>query len=500
MAERPITQQGLQGLKTGGGRGPQRQFQDKSYFLGALRTKMTELTTEIGRLTREVEAHSEEQGTYLAYDKRVKELAAELTVAQGQLADYNLLVDKLNTDTERAEVEAECQELKAENDVASQEVEALWAEKQLRESQIQQLEVELEQERHMADSLVGAMKPDLRDRFLQLKAANVEYTRAMEEMNQELDVLTSTRASLEDEMAVSAVKREAVGLYEQLAAAEARREELAAEVRERGTPQQERERLLAQVKEDNEEISMMERQISEAQEKARALGDTREQLDQDLEENQSERNQKYRELKKREETMDQFLQAFDDTKESEIQKLAELEGQVATLLEGMSRSLVSVGHLPSSQTFGTMKEDLAFKEGEVEKSRNTLDGLGREHQQLTMNLEKIEALEDKIKTEMTTLKEKMGRMEDEMVTFTDLDRLRMEAEEKRQRLEEERSELQGRREGVLQAMQESQQHLDDIKKALNDNDTYIQISNLERRWQVCFIFTFSFCVHCYEYH
>ena len=39
------------------------------------------------------------------------------------------------------EVEAECQELKAENDLASQEVEALWAEKQAREAQIQQLEV-----------------------------------------------------------------------------------------------------------------------------------------------------------------------------------------------------------------------------------------------------------------------------------------------------------------------------------------------------------------------
>ena len=76
---------------------------------------------------------------------------------------------------------------------------------------------------------------------MQLKSANVEYTRAMEEMNQELDVLASrkveyfkwpwlthsySQAALEDEMAVSAVKREAVGLYEQLAAAEARKEEL----------------------------------------------------------------------------------------------------------------------------------------------------------------------------------------------------------------------------------------------------------------------------------
>ena len=56
VAERPITQQGLTGLKTSsGGRGPQRQFQDKSYFLGALRTKMTELTSEVARLGREVE-------------------------------------------------------------------------------------------------------------------------------------------------------------------------------------------------------------------------------------------------------------------------------------------------------------------------------------------------------------------------------------------------------------------------------------------------------------
>ena len=98
-----------------------------------------------------------------------------------------------------------------------------------------------------------------------------------------------------------------------------------------------------------------------------------------------------------------------------------------------------------------MSTCITFKEGELEKSKNTLEGLNREHQQLAMNLEKIEALEDKIKTEMTTLKEKMGRMDEEMVTFSDLDRLRQEAEEKRQRLEQERTELQGRREGVLQA-------------------------------------------------
>ena len=39
---------------------------------------------------------------------------------QGVLADYNMLVDKLNTDTERAEVEMECAEVKAANDQTAQ--------------------------------------------------------------------------------------------------------------------------------------------------------------------------------------------------------------------------------------------------------------------------------------------------------------------------------------------------------------------------------------------
>ena len=45
-----------------------------------------------------------------------------------------------------------------------------------------------------------------------------------------------------------------------------------------------------------------------------------------------------------------------------------------------------MGQLPSTQAYSNMKEDLAFKEGEVEKSRNTLEGLDREHKQLTLNL------------------------------------------------------------------------------------------------------------------
>ena len=62
----------------------------------------------------------------------------------------------------------------------------------------------------------------------------------------------------------------------------------------------------------------------------RQLGEERQQLDLEVEENQSERNQKYRELRKREETMDTFLGSYAATREEELQRLASLETQVRT--------------------------------------------------------------------------------------------------------------------------------------------------------------------------
>ena len=82
---------------------------------------------------------------------------------------------------------------------------------------------------------------------VELKNQNTEYQMALEKMNQELDTLNSRKVMLEDEVAISALKREALTLYENLRDLELRRDELVDEVSNRGTPAEERERLLAQV-------------------------------------------------------------------------------------------------------------------------------------------------------------------------------------------------------------------------------------------------------------
>lgn len=64
---------------------------------------------------------------------------------QGQLADYNLVVDKLNTDTAKEDVEMETKELKIQNNEESKKLEELFAHKQQKEAIIHQIEMEIQQ-------------------------------------------------------------------------------------------------------------------------------------------------------------------------------------------------------------------------------------------------------------------------------------------------------------------------------------------------------------------
>ena len=77
VANRPMTQQGLSGVKTGG-LGPQRQVQDASYYSGVLRTKIKELQDEILKMEKESGALNAENATYLTFERRAENLAQQL--------------------------------------------------------------------------------------------------------------------------------------------------------------------------------------------------------------------------------------------------------------------------------------------------------------------------------------------------------------------------------------------------------------------------------------
>ncbi|XP_052778155.1 intraflagellar transport protein 74 homolog [Mya arenaria] len=481
VVDRPMTQQGLGGMKTAA-KG-QRQVHDRTYYLGLVRSKINELNTETGRLNKEIENVSEENSSYLTYEKRAEILASEIKDLQGELGDYNTLVDKLTTDEDIQDVEFDLNDLRAANEREARKIEDLFEVRQKKEEQIKQVETELDQEKRMADNLVNDMDTEMRQKYFRLKDMNEHMLKQLESGQQELDVLNSKTEGLNEELSMSQVKQEAVRLYEQLNELEMKRDSLVEEAKSTSSPAEEREKLLKQVKEDNQEIASMERQTNEFREKIESLQEEIHQLDMDIEENQGERNQKYKELKKREETMDEFLQTFEQTKSQEHQRIGELEQNVVSILEHISRNMGRFQALPSQNELAEMKEDLAFKEGEMKKSEFTSVGLGQENEKLRDDLEKVEQLEDKINTELVMLKEKIATMETELVTFRDLDSLRRKSEEKKQKLQSDRVILAKRKETFKRTLKQLNSTYESLKSTLNDNETFTQLGNLERKWQ-----------------
>ncbi|XP_008436706.1 intraflagellar transport protein 74 homolog isoform X3 [Poecilia reticulata] len=484
VADRPVTQQGLSGMKTGM-KGPQRQILDKSYYLGLLRSKINELTTETSKLHKEIENYNQENSVYVSYEKRAEGLAAEIKDLQGQLADYNMLVDKLNTNTEMEEMINDYNMLKAQNDIEARSIDSIFTERREREEVLRAIEEEIRRERQVAEEVVQAMPSAKRDKYFSMTTANEELLQELAVLQEELDVLVTRKEDYEAELSHSQIKQEMVRLHETLASLEGKRNAMEDEHRSLGSPQEEREKLLKQVKEDNQEIASMERQLTEIRDRKRQISEDIRNLDQDSEAAQGECQQKYKELKRKEEEIDRFLDSFEESRAEEQEKLTRSQEDIVSLLEHCSRNMLRLRHVDTvtASELKNMQEVLVSKETEVVQSESTARGLTTESRRLQQDLEKVQQLEGKISAELSTLKEQVSTMETELLTYRDLDALRRSADDKRKRLQEERLTLSQRRDFFLQLLEEMNQKHEALKTKLQENETHAQLTNLERKWQ-----------------
>ncbi|XP_048359614.1 intraflagellar transport protein 74 homolog isoform X1 [Sphaerodactylus townsendi] len=485
VADRPVTQQGLSGMKTGM-KGPQRQVMDKSYYLGVLRGKINELTTEISKLQKEIDMHNQENSVYLSYEKRAESLASEIKEFQGQLADYNMLVDKLNTNTDMEEVMSDYNLLKAQNDREAQSIDIIFTERQAKEKLIQAVEDDIQQEKQAAEDIIKNMTEENQAKYMEMRVANENFLQELYALQQEMDAVNVKEQALEAEIAHSQVKQEALQLYEKLHRLEEHRDQMIAEDKSMGSPQEERERLLKQVKEDNQEIASMERQLTDIKEKISHLNEGIRQLDMDLEEHQDgEKNLKYKELKKREESMDNFLESFEDSRNQELERKAQIEANIVALLEHSSRNVNCMKQISSvtNQELKIMQEDLTFKSSEMQKSQSTAKNLGTDSQRLQMDLQKMELLEGKMTDEQVTLKEKIEQMTKDLELYNNLPALKAAGEEKKKRLQEEKRTLTKCKDAFKKTIERLNTEYEDLKVQLQENETHAQLTNLEKKWQ-----------------
>lgn len=183
--------------------------------------------------------------------------------------------------------------------------------------------------------------------------------------------------------------------------------------------------------------------------------------------------------------MDNFFATFEENKNQEMERKSEIEATIVTLLEHSSRNINRMKQISSvtAQELKIMQEDLSFKETEMHKSQSTSKNLTTESQRLQQDLQKVEQLETKINSELTSLKDKIQQMSEGLKTYSNLDALRASAEEKKKKLQEDKIILTKRRDNFKKINIQLNSENEKLKSQLQDNETHSQLTNLERKWQ-----------------
>ncbi|NXQ25158.1 IFT74 protein, partial [Alaudala cheleensis] len=358
------------------------------------------------------------------------------------------------------------------------------------EKLIQAIGEDIEHKKVMADDIMKYTSQENQAKYMEMKAANEKLCQELVVQQQELDALNVKEESLRAEITQSVVKQKTLDLYEKLHELKERRDRMIDEDKNMESPQEEKKRLLKQARIENVHNFNLDShylfvRLAEVKEKTDYYKKMIQQLDTDMENQGGEENWKYKELKKKEEIMDNFLETFEDVKNRELERKAQIEASIVALLEQTSRNLNHMKQISSvtNQELKTMQEDLTFKSSEMQKSQSTAKNLITESQKLQMDLQKMELLEGKMVGELASLKDKIEQTKAELEIYNNLPALKASEEEKKKKLQDDKEKLTKRICAFKKIMKPLNTEYETLKKELQENEIHSQLTNLERKWQ-----------------
>lgn len=441
--------------------------------------KMRELTQEIGVIMKDVDTQNKEKATYLHYDKRAKSLAAELTTLQAELADYNLVVDKMTLDVDKETIEQEARELTLMNERRTAEVERIFEQRKQMEQRLRKMEKDIENEKKRTVHLVESMDPHTKEKYDGLFGQKTELQEQAQQMQRELDQLSKEQAHLEEQIALSQVKQEAVKLQVRIIEAEEKRDRMREEERRRLSPEDEKEQLLQRIKRDNTDIAATEAQIAEKEKKVAELELELEQLEADMEDNQSEKQVKYQELRKREETMEQFMSTYEQSKQEETEKLERLERDIVDKLTAVASGVENNEYLTEAEETAVLRDKSPYTDYEAVHRDDNFEDLKKDYATMQQTFNKMRILEEKLQLESKQMKEKLKKQQSELIVLEDLDGLKTRNELKRDELIAEREGLVSEDTVCEDKLKSLRAEHDEINGRLEEYAIYPEISSLE---------------------
>ncbi|CAJ0584129.1 unnamed protein product, partial [Mesorhabditis spiculigera] len=384
-----------------------------------------------------------------------EESALAIRELQGKLADLNMVVERMHTNSELGDIELEAREVRGKADQVSTAVEQLFADRRGHEGRIEQILAELDEQRRLNQAVIASMDPTVRDRYDELQRQAAALRDEMELKESEMKDIENKRLSLEQELQNSPLKQRAIELRERLLELREKERVLKSETEDQESPEDKKAKLLAQVRKNNEEAGLMQKQLDQVLEQVETAQEELREFDNEIDVLTGEQNARYLALKRQEQQMGEFLGTFEEQKRLSMMELEELSEAVVQNLKRIATNIAKVNM--GGQVTGM---DPAGERGEF--AATSAKELKEVHIRLQEEMITLNEMEEDLRSEMEAMNGRIGDSNRQMEQFADRRQLEQDVRESAEQLETRQQYL----EAQLPEVEGHQVEMSDRKEAL----------------------------------
>jgi intraflagellar transport protein 74 len=492
-AEAAVSREGMRAASRSGvgtSAGPGRQVGDRSYYIGLIRPKIAELSTEIERLREQEQLIGKNSSLLAQLQQKSKSLQDDIAKLKDTLADVNVAVENSSSRDSTA-VKEEYTRLDKQNALRRKKVDDLFltvkdteaktkATSQSLEEEIRQLEVRILNENQDFNAYKAA-----RDQSFAVADEVLARQHDLRTLHAKQDLLMTTLAGDPDKKKAAETLRAILRKRRECAVLQS---QCALSVKE------EQEKLINQLKTTRGDIEVLERQVNETRDTLQESRARQSALEEEVKNFSGDNVQAFQELQAKDKEMQAFIDDYPDKERAELDKIAETQKHVSDLLNRISQALEMQRQMPSENTPGMLHELNAqadAKRDQIQNDVKTHQRLEKELLERKAELDKVAHLDNKIREELKSHNAKMEEQKVEMEKFSDLDGLRSEVEDTRKTLNAQLAYFTRVRDGSKQQLNFLTAQHEARKKSLQSDEVFSSMTTQEQRIRMLWQSTFS---------
>eukprot|EP01029_Cantina_marsupialis_P020479 TRINITY_DN47_c0_g2_i2.p1 TRINITY_DN47_c0_g2~~TRINITY_DN47_c0_g2_i2.p1 ORF type:complete len:574 (-),score=115.26 TRINITY_DN47_c0_g2_i2:211-1932(-) len=475
ITDRPVTQQGMMGLKTASGN-RERQYKDNAYFMSELSNRSVQMGKEMDRLKAVMEQKQKDNSEYSRLERQYEDLIKKVRKLEGELADYNLSSDKARSGTDASEIVAYGNMLKERNQKETEEVDELYIQSEQRRQYTLGLEKQILDIDNSIQNRFASEAPHMEQEYKALLEAIAALQPETDENKMRLYQIQQQRDLIYEQLDSDGMNSRFSDEQRKNARYASKLAELQNEAASASQdPEEIRKQLLQTVRTNNEKLQEIEAEVRNKQGERNKTNRRVEQMENQLERasSKSDSQPKFEVLFQRDQEMTEFLDKFPDQKHQVIQQTAKDQAMIVAMLEAMSSTLVSADN--------SVQAKLEFKEKQLQASKDTRGRLETEYQKRKAELDKLTGIGSKVSLEMSSLRAKIDTMDEEIHDFGKVGELKDQHQRISQQLQLNKQKYIRRMNSMKQQLPIVSGKIDRMKNELEEDEIFANLENQEQK-------------------